>query len=81
MEWYIVSLVCIYTDLKLLVYIFFLLTWELGIDGKSSILTCDSWRAADDTYQKNTLVQFFLHYNKNFVKCLGFWKERFACRF
>lgn len=44
---------------------------------KAVFLTCDSWRVTDDTCQKNTLVQFSLHYN-NFVKCSGFWKKQFA---
>ena len=51
-------------------------TWELGLDGKNSTFTCESWIAAVSNFLENTLVHFPLHFNNSFGEIIEFLERK-----
>lgn len=51
-------------------------TWELGLDGKDSTLTCESWIDAVSNFPENTLVHFPLHFNNSFGEIIEFLERK-----
>ena len=51
-------------------------TWELGLDGKNSTFTCESWIAAVSNFLENTLVHCPLHFNNSFGEIIEFLERK-----